>query len=839
MQSAFNRLLRPLSFLSLLLVLIGASTCGFWDVPSTEPEITVAVNVAGLTPDITSLTVTDALNGTMSQHSQEVTTRLDRFAIALPLSTTGSLTVNVAAHSSDHCLAATGQVVVDIKTAPPTRYEVTLTLTPTEAGAGKLCQLKVQVFGKGTVTSVPAGISCVGQALLTGPTECSADFAVGTQIALNETHDARVYGVAWDGLCTTAPCSVLFNASGTVRTGFGGRTCSKDSWCFHNPLPQGNNVNAIWGASSSDIWAVGDNGLLLHYDGMVWSASGNVGDLTTANLYGVFGTSSTDVWAAGDSGTLLHFDGKAWAASPQSTIVSTQTLRGLWASAPNDYWAVGLNAAILHFDGSNWSVAAAPTGVTAPLYSVWGSGASDVFAVGANGVVIHYKVTSPATTPAWVSEASNTTVTLYSVSGSGPNKVWAVGWRILGTYVSGATRYDGTTWTADTGGNFGLRRATSVWVTPSGKAWASGYGNTGLAAATYNDGTSWNVTDFKTLTYTSPSVNSSFGFGESDIWAVGTNGIMFHYDGQTWTPARLAAGYNTQGLESVWGTGPNEVWAVGYNGTIRHFDGNAWSESSASGVVTTAPLYQVWGATPNFVLAAGGYASTGPSTVLRYDGANWAVVPWSGTSTTQYLYGISGPANATSAQIVGGYGTLASYNGTNITLSNQSYPIASSTTTPPQLTTSYLNAAWGNSTSVYAVGDGGTILYGSTNFWSAQTGSGTVTTNSLQSIWGTATNNMWAVGYNGTILHFNGSAWAVDAASTNGTTTTSDYLYSVWVSPQIGWIVGSPGTILRLNGTTWSRVNSGTKNYLSGVWASSLTDAWAVGSNGLTLRYQP
>ena len=63
---------------------------------------------------------------------------------------------------------------------------------------------------------------------------------------------------------------------------------------------------SVWGDSHSDVFAVGDSGTILHYDGSVWSRQSSG---TTANLRGVWGNSATDVIAVGDSGTILRFNG--------------------------------------------------------------------------------------------------------------------------------------------------------------------------------------------------------------------------------------------------------------------------------------------------------------------------------------------------------------------------------------------------------------------------------------------------------------------------------------------------------------------------------------------------
>src|SRR3989442_2140802 len=60
--------------------------------------------------------------------------------------------------------------------------------------------------------------------------------------------------------------------------------CSSDGWCWSNPLPQGNPLTSVWGSASTDVWAVGYGGTILHWDGSAWSGfpSG-----TPNSLYGV------------------------------------------------------------------------------------------------------------------------------------------------------------------------------------------------------------------------------------------------------------------------------------------------------------------------------------------------------------------------------------------------------------------------------------------------------------------------------------------------------------------------------------------------------------------------
>ena len=43
-------------------------------------------------------------------------------------------------------------------------------------------------------------------------------------------------------------------------------------WEWQNPLPQGNTLRAVWGSSATDVFAVGDAGTIVHYDGTTWSS---------------------------------------------------------------------------------------------------------------------------------------------------------------------------------------------------------------------------------------------------------------------------------------------------------------------------------------------------------------------------------------------------------------------------------------------------------------------------------------------------------------------------------------------------------------------------------------
>lgn len=69
------------------------------------------------------------------------------------------------------------------------------------------------------------------------------------------------------------------------------------------PLEKYPLFNAVWARSSSDIWIVGDQGTLLHYDGGSWKKM-DAG--TSRNLLSIWGDALGNVWILGEQGTLLQ-----------------------------------------------------------------------------------------------------------------------------------------------------------------------------------------------------------------------------------------------------------------------------------------------------------------------------------------------------------------------------------------------------------------------------------------------------------------------------------------------------------------------------------------------------
>jgi hypothetical protein len=156
---------------------------------------------------------------------------------------------------------------------------------------------------------------------------------------------------------------------------------AQNPWATVADIPS---TQTLWGTSNTDIWMATEfGGPMRHYSG------GSAPDAVCATctvakpIIAIWGTSSTNVYAVGASGSIYHYNGSAWSAMTSGT---TQDLYSIFGFAANDIFAVGGD--VVHFDGTSWSKLAAPPGY--PYYrTLWGTAADDLFVVTSQGLY-HY-----------------------------------------------------------------------------------------------------------------------------------------------------------------------------------------------------------------------------------------------------------------------------------------------------------------------------------------------------------------------------------------------------------------------------------------------------------------
>jgi photosystem II stability/assembly factor-like uncharacterized protein len=108
---------------------------------------------------------------------------------------------------------------------------------------------------------------------------------------------------------------------------------------------------------------------------------------TNSGLEAVWGSSSSDIYAAGSMGTLLHGSMGAWAPQASGT---TNYLSGLWGSSSQDVYVVGDGGFIGHTTGGGAPWTTMPSGTKANLHGIWGSSSTNIYVVGDGGTILHY-----------------------------------------------------------------------------------------------------------------------------------------------------------------------------------------------------------------------------------------------------------------------------------------------------------------------------------------------------------------------------------------------------------------------------------------------------------------
>jgi hypothetical protein len=295
-------------------------------------------------------------------------------------------------------------------------------------------------------------------------------FAVGRNVLLEWD------GVAWQSLTPPAPPEIGvtyygMDAVSPTNIWAVGETANFYTAIIHwdghrwaqQFAPSLYRLNAVSMLAETDGWAVGNNGLILKWDGSGWQVVPS--PIQNAFMYGVDMVASDDVWISGGSGLILHWDGDAFHNIPSGV---TTTLRDIHMLESDSGWIVGPNGLILQWDGVAWEEVA--THITAPLFGVymvdnetgWAvGGLSD--ASGGSGVILHWDGDEWTEWP-----VPDNVPTLIGVHFDAADNGWAVGQ--LGVML----HWNGTSWNrVEQPTQFNIFAATTL---PTGEAWAVGSG---------------------------------------------------------------------------------------------------------------------------------------------------------------------------------------------------------------------------------------------------------------------------------------------------------------------------------------------------------------------------
>jgi hypothetical protein len=286
---------------------------------------------------------------------------------------------------------------------------------------------------------------------------------------------------------------------------------------------------------------------------------------------------------------------------------------------------------------------------------------------------------------------------------------------------------------------------------------------------------------------TLPNFFDVWGSSPTDIWAVGSAGLVMHWDGTSWKEVETPA---VGDLLSVSGSSWDNVFAVGLGGAILHYDGTSWTQQQMpfgdGGVPMSADLHAVSSGTPGSAKAVGVDALL----IETFDsGATWTLVR---VPTQETLNGVWMAPGSGAAVAVGNLGTILEYDG--------------STT------------------------------------WARRRISGL--TAHLKGVWGFDMANVFALGLNGSVVTNQGGTWA----KLDYTTTTvqprdlecqqvkaawpSVYLRDAWGGGGRLILVGWNGTII-IGQNNVPTVYSVTEQRLESIWGTMVIDTPGQGDGGV------
>jgi photosystem II stability/assembly factor-like uncharacterized protein len=151
-------------------------------------------------------------------------------------------------------------------------------------------------------------------------------------------------------------------------------------------LPPGSQA----GAGESGALAVGLDGTTLYYDASTgWQVEPAPPRAHHLNLLDVAFAGPSSAFAVGQFGVILHWDGTSWSEDPQSISLTQSQLNAVAFAPSGEGWAVGADGTILHHNGQQWNVEPPPAQYSGANISSVTVAGSEAFAVAGGNLIRH------------------------------------------------------------------------------------------------------------------------------------------------------------------------------------------------------------------------------------------------------------------------------------------------------------------------------------------------------------------------------------------------------------------------------------------------------------------
>ena len=303
---------------------------------------------------------------------------------------------------------------------------------------------------------------------------------------------------------------------------------------------------------SSTVFAVGDNGTIIQWNGSAWTASSS--GITNRDLFGVHCATSNSCWAVGESGTIRYWDGSSWSGQNSNTSYDLHSV----ACTPDDpahcFAAGGQSFFIFHWgviqywNGSSWSNSETiSTLFTDYSFKDLSCPSTVCYATSANGYITRYN-------GGWSNDVSGTGISMNGIDCWSDIDCWAVG-------------------------------------DNSGTKWNINRRNSG----------GWNLNSYNVGNQANQPLNTISCIADDDCWAAGNHDaarfVFGHWNGSNWSDITYNNGSSRENINGIHCAASNDCWAVGNarngNWTILHYDGIDWTVTGAT-VPNAVDLHDVY-----------------------------------------------------------------------------------------------------------------------------------------------------------------------------------------------------------------------------------------------------
>lgn len=169
---------------------------------------------------------------------------------------------------------------------------------------------------------------------------------------------SRARAKRWPATVTQVLESVAVAPSGTEALAVGSKGATArfqaGGWDRITPTTALALHSVAWPEASS-AWAVGEQGLVMRYDGSRWNIHPNAHSVTTRSLFGLAFRGASEGYAVGAGGTVLKFNKDGWEIDPSARGLTGENLYAI-ASTANGFVAVGAKGTVLERGAGGWKL---------------------------------------------------------------------------------------------------------------------------------------------------------------------------------------------------------------------------------------------------------------------------------------------------------------------------------------------------------------------------------------------------------------------------------------------------------------------------------------------------